>query len=295
MFNIYGLDHQGPCIRPPSEAHSILLQATMGCSHNKCTFCETFKNKPFQIKDQAIWERDLQYAEKYCRNQDRLFVMDGDAFIMPMRHWEWLLPNIAKRLPWIDRVSTYANAKGVEKKSDEELVRLREMGLSMIYYGIESGHPDVLVNIRKGATPEKLILQAQRLKKAGFTLSVTVMAGVGGIELSEAHAKATGELLTQIDPEYIGALTLLLTPGTPVYEDAQQGKFVMPDQRGLLKELGIMIAHTDLTDGLFMANHPSNYLSIRAHLPFDKEATLERIETALQGEIALREEWMRAF
>ena len=290
-----GLDHIGPCIRPPSEAYSILFQATLGCSHNKCTFCETFKNKPFAIKDHAILEKDLQFAEKYCRRQNRVFIMDGDALIMPMKHWEWLLPQITTRLPWVERISTYANAKGVAKKTDSELLRLRELGLSLIYYGVESGHPGVLEAVKKGATPEKLIEQGQRLKKAGFQLSITVIVGLGGAEQSIEHAIETGKVLTAIDPEYVGALTLLLPPGTPICDQAELGEFSLPDQLMLLRELGIMIQHTDITDGLFMANHPSNYLPVKARLPFDKESTLHRISDALKGKIELRSEWMRAF
>jgi radical SAM superfamily enzyme YgiQ (UPF0313 family) len=295
MYFDEGLDHQGPCIRPPSEAYSILLQATLGCSHNKCTFCETFKHKRFAIKDRSIWEKDLQFAEKYCTRQNRVFVMDGDALIMPMKHWEWLLANIAERLPWVERVSTYGNAKGVALKSDGDLKRLRELGLSMIYYGVESGHPDVLRDVRKGSTPEKLAEQGRRLKNAGFILSVTVMTGIGGVEGSLEHAEKTGDLLSLIDPEYVGALTLLLAPGTPLEEKARSGAFVLPDQISLLKELGVMIEHTNLTDGWFMANHPSNYLPVRAHLPFDKQETLTRIHAALAGDISLRPEWLRAF
>lgn len=290
-----GLDHQGYCIRPPSEAYSILLQATLGCSHNKCTFCGAFKNKRFAIKDQAIWEKDLQFAEKYCKRQDRVFVMDGDAFIMPMKRWEWLLTNIRDRLPWVTRVSTYANAKGVAMKSDEDLKRLRELGLSLIYYGVESGHADVLQDVKKGASPEKLIEQGQRLKKAGFALSITVMTGIAGVEGSLEHARETGRVLTAIDPEYVGCLTLLVEPGTPIEEKAKKGELVMPDQLGLLQEVGVMIENTNLTDGWFMANHPSNYLPIKAHLPQDKEETLAKIHSALEGKVQLRPEWMRAF
>ena len=295
FFAEEGLDHQGYCIRPPSEAYSILLQATLGCSHNKCTFCGAFKNKRFAIKDQAIWEKDLQFAEKYCKRQDRVFVMDGDAFIMPMKRWEWLLTNIRDRLPWVTRVSTYANAKGVAMKSDEDLKRLRELGLSLIYYGVESGHADVLQDVKKGATPKKLIEQGQRLKKAGFALSITVMAGIAGVEGSLEHARETGRVLTAIDPEYVGCLTLLVEPGTPIEEKAKKGELVMPDQLGLLQEVGVMIENTNLTDGWFMANHPSNYLPIKAHLPQDKEETLAKIHAALEGKVQLRPEWMRAF
>lgn len=290
-----GLDHQGYCIRPPSEAYSILLQATLGCSHNKCTFCGAFKNKRFAIKDQAIWEKDLQFAEKYCKRQDRVFVMDGDAFIMPMKRWEWLLTNIRDRLPWVTRVSTYANAKGVAMKSDEDLKRLRDLGLSLIYYGVESGHDDVLANVKKGASAEKLIEQGQRLKKAGFALSITVMTGIAGVDGSFEHARETGRVLTAIDPEYVGCLTLLVEPGTPIEEKAKKGELAMPDQLGLLQEVGVMIENTNLTDGWFMANHPSNYLPIKAHLPYDKEETLAKIHAALEGKVQLRPEWMRAF
>jgi radical SAM superfamily enzyme YgiQ (UPF0313 family) len=294
FFETDGLDHQGYCIRPPSEAYSILLQATLGCSHNKCTFCDAYKGKRFAIKDRAIWERDLDFAAKYCRRQNRLFVMDGDALIMPMRHWEWLLENIRDRLPWVERVSTYANAKNVALKTDEELRRLRELGLSMAYYGVESGHPEVLKNVRKGADPEKLYTQARRLKDAGFTLSVTVIVGLAGKEGGLEHAKATGELLSRIDPDYVGALTLMLPEITPLARDARNGDFILPEQMELLAELGVMFSHTQLSGGMFTANHASNYLPIRAHLPRDKEKTMALIRNALEGKIALREEWMRA-
>ena len=295
MFGFQGLDHVGDCYRPPSEAYSILLQATIGCSHNKCTFCDQFKNKRFAIKDRAIWERDLAFAEQYCRRQDRVFVMDGDAFIMPMKHWEWLLENIARRLPWVERVGTFANAKGVAMKSDEDLLKLREMGLKMIYYGVESGHPDVLERTHKGASPEKLVEQGQRLKKAGFTLSSMVIVGLGGVEQSLEHAKLTGEVLSAIDTDFAGALTLMLMPGTPLYEEYRRGEFQLPDQDELLLELRTLIAHTNLSNGMFTSNHASNYLPIKARFPEEKAATLALLDKALEGKVGLRSEWMRAF
>ncbi len=294
FFETEGLDHQGHCIRPPSEAYSILLQATLGCSHNKCTFCDAFKAKRFAIKDRAIWERDLDFASRCCRRQNRVFVMDGDAFVMPMRHWEWLLTEIATRLPWVERVSTYANAKGVALKTDDELRRLRDLGLSMVYYGVESGHPDVLRAVRKGADPEKLLIQARRLRDAGFILSVTVIVGLAGREGSLEHAKATGDLLSKIDPDYVGALTIMLPPLAPLTKEVREGKLVLPDQMEMLAELGVLLAHTTLTKGMFTANHASNYLPIRANLPEDKEKVMALIRNALDGKIALREEWMRA-
>lgn len=288
-----GFDHVGTCIRPPSEAYSILIQATLGCSHNKCRFCGTYKDKRFAIKDQAILERDLWFAQRYCRNQDRLFVMDGDALIMPMARWEWLLGQIKERLPWVRRVGSYANAKSVSLKSDEELKRLRELGLSIAYYGVESGHPEVLKDICKGSTPEKLIAQGRRLKAAGIKVSATVLLGVGGAARGLEHARATGELLSAMDPDFVGALTLMLIPGTPMWELAQAGQFQLPGAEGMLRELREMIAHTNLSGGLFYANHASNYLPVKARLPKDKERTLALIDQALGGKVSLKPEWLR--
>ena len=289
-----GFHYEGNCIRPPSEAYSILIQATLGCSHNKCAFCGTYDDKRFSIKDRSILEQDLAFAQKHCRRQNRVFIMDGDAMIMPMRHWEWLLGEIQKRLPWVERVGTYANAKSIALKSDEDLKRLKELGMGIVYYGVESGHPQVLKDISKGSTPEKLITQGRRIIQAGMKLSVTVLLGVAGQELSLEHARATGQLLSAMDPHYVGALTLMLIPGTPLGDAAAQVRFKIPSTEGLLRELREMIAHTDLTDGLFFSNHASNYLAVKAHLPQDKEKTLALIDRALAGRVGLKPEWLRA-
>ena len=289
-----GFHYVGNLIRPPSEAFSILIQATVGCSHNKCSFCGTYKGERFTIKPQEILESDLRFAEKHCRNQDRVFIMDGDALIMPMKRWEWLLTQIKKRLPWVKRVGAYANSKAVALKTDQELARLRELGLGILYYGLESGHPQVLEMIYKGATPEKHILQGQRVKKAGIKLSVTVLVGIGGRELSLAHARATGQVLSQMDPDYVGALTLIVLPGTPLGQLQASGKFSLPDSMEMLAELREMIAATELSKGLFFANHASNYVPIKARLPEGKQRALDLLDSALQGQVGLKPEWMRA-
>jgi radical SAM superfamily enzyme YgiQ (UPF0313 family) len=289
-----GFDYVGNCIRPPSEADSILLQATLGCSHNKCTFCGTYNDKRFAIKDRSILENDIRFAAKHCQRQRRVFVMDGDALIMPMRNWEWLLSEIKEKLPWVTRVGAYANSKAVAMKSDEELKKLREMGLKILYYGLETGHPQLLKDICKGGGPEKHIKQGQRLKAAGIKVSVTVLLGIGGTELSLEHARETGKVLSGMDPDYIGALTLMLLPNTPLGQAHERGEFNLPDARGMLMELREMIASTDLSGGLFYANHASNYLPIKARLPQDKESSLALIDSALDGQVGLKPEWMRA-
>jgi radical SAM superfamily enzyme YgiQ (UPF0313 family) len=288
-----GFHYVGDCIRPPSEANSILLQATLGCSHNKCTFCSTFKNKRFSIKDHKYLENDLAFAAKYCQRQRRVFVMDGDAMVMPMREWEWLLAGIREKLPWVTRVGTYANAKSVALKSDEDLLRLRELGLKIAYYGVESGHAQVLKNIRKGADPEKLIAQARRLKAAGIKTSVTVILGMGGTELSLEHARETGKVLSAMDPDFVGALSLMVVDNTPLGQAVRSCEFQMPGPWEMIAELKEIIAHTDLSSGLFHANHASNYIPIKARLPHDKEKVLADLDKALAAKRGLKPEWLR--
>lgn len=288
-----GMHYEGTCIRPPSEAFSILLQVTLGCSHNKCTFCGTYKDKRFTIKDDKIILSDILFASRYMKRQDRVFLMDGDALIIPQKRLLWILETIREHLPWVKRVGAYANAKSIKMKSDEDLAQLKAMGLGILYLGVESGDNETLAVIHKGTTAENLIAMGRRVREAGIKLSVTVLLGIAGLERSLAHARATGELLTAMDPNYVGALTVMLIPGTPLYDDARRGRFVLPDERQLLLELREMILHTNLTRGLFFSNHASNYLPVKARMPGGKEEALAMIDRALRGEIGLRQEWMR--
>ncbi len=289
-----GMHYEGMCIRPPSEAQSILLQATLSCSHNKCTFCGSYKDKRFRIKDNDIILSDILFASRYMQNQQRLFIMDGDALIIPYRRLAWIFERIKEHLPWVKRVGVYANTKGIRMKSEEELIRLREMGLGIIYMGVETGDDQTLEAIRKGANSQRILDMAKKVKRAGIKLSVTVLLGIAGKEGSLIHARATGELLSAMDPDYIGALTLMVIPGTPLSDDLQTGRFELPDNLGLLTELKEMIASTDLSSGLFFSNHASNYLPVKARLPEEKKQALDLIDMALQGRVDLRPEWMRA-
>ncbi|MBW6485391.1 MAG: radical SAM protein [Syntrophobacterales bacterium] len=289
-----GMHYEGYCIRPPSEADSILLQVTLGCSHNRCTFCGSYSDKRFAIKDDKVIQNDILYASRYMRSQERIFLMDGDALIIPQKKLLGILEQIATHLPWVKRVGAYANVKGIKRKSVEELKELRQRNLGILYYGIETGDDEIRMSIQKGSTAAVCIEMGRRVKEAGILLSVTVLLGIGGERLSLRHAKATGELLSAIDPDYVGALTLMLTPGTPLYEDYRRGAFALPDEAGMLRELREMIAHTDLTGGYFFSNHASNYLPVKARLPEGKQKALALIDAALRGEIGLKPEWMRA-
>jgi radical SAM superfamily enzyme YgiQ (UPF0313 family) len=288
------MHYEGACIRPPSEAYSILLQVTVGCSHNKCAFCGTYKDKRFRIKDDRTIMGDILFAAKYMKRQDRVFLMDGDALIIPQRRLMWILDRIKEHLPWVRRVGAYANAKGIRMKTLEELKELKENGLGILYLGVETGDEALLKKIRKGTSAQNLIDMGRKVREAGIKLSVTVLLGIAGRERSIEHARATGDLLTRMDPNYVGALTVMLIPGTPLHDDYLNGTFELLSEQELLLELREMIAHTDLGRGLFFSNHASNYLPIKARLPKGKQEALDQIDSALRGEIGLRPEWMRA-
>ncbi len=289
-----GMHHEGYCIRPPSEAYSILLQVTLGCSHNKCTFCGTFADKPFRIKDDETILSDIKYASRYMQQQDKLFLMDGDALIVPQKRLMWILDKIKEHLPWVKRVGAYANTKGIKLKTLEELIALRENGLGILYLGVETGDDEVRKKILKGSTAKECIEMGRKAKEAGIKLSVTVLLGIAGKEKSLEHARLTGELLSAMDPDYIGALTVMFVPGTPLYDEHERGAFVLPDELGLLRELKEMILDTNITRGLFFSNHASNYLPVRARLPRGKQEAIDQIDTALKGSVRLKPEWMRA-
>jgi len=288
------MHYEGNCIRPPSEAYSILLQVTVGCSHNKCTFCGTYTGKRFRIKDDRTILGDILFAAKYMKRQDRVFLMDGDALIIPQKRLMWILDRIKEHLPWVKRVGAYANAKGIGMKTLEELKALKENGLGILYLGVETGDEALLKKIRKGTGAQKLIDMGRKVREAGMKLSVTVLLGIAGRGRSLEHARATGDLLSRMDPNYVGALTVMLIPGTPLHDEYVNGTFELLSERELLLELREMIAHTDLSRGLFFSNHASNYLPIKARLPKGKQEALDQIDSALRGEIGLRPEWMRA-
>lgn len=288
-----GLHHVGSCIRPPSEYNSILLQATLGCSHSKCTFCGAYKDKKFAIKDRKYLEDDLKFASAYCKNQNRVFVMDGDALIMPMKNWKWLLGSIREKLPWVERTTCYANLKSIMLKSDDDLTWLYENGLKAVFLGLESGHAQVRKDIRKGGTPEELIHHCKRLRKIGIKLVTIVLLGLGQTRLSLEHAQETGKALSAIDPEAVSALSLIPLPGTPIGDALENGTFDIPDALGMIRELRELVKHTELSRGAFRSVHASNYLSIDARFPQDKPQVMSLLDKALSGNINLKPEWMR--
>jgi len=288
------MHYEGNIIRPPSEAHSILLQITVGCSHNKCTFCGAYKGERFKIKSDTIIMDDISFAKRHCKRQRRVFLCDGDALIVPQKRLLKILSEIKNQLPWVTRVGTYANTKGLRMKTLEELKELREQGLTIIYMGLETGDDLTLKSVGKGATSEHMIEMGKKAKSAGFKISITVLLGLAGKQRSQLHARETGRVLSAIDPDYVGALSLMLIPGTPLYQDYEAGRFTLLNAHELLEELRTMIEHTELSNGLFHSNHASNYLPIKATFPEDKKGTIHLIDEALAGRVNLKPEWMRA-
>ena len=275
------MDYEGLIIRPPSEAYSLLLQVTVGCSHNRCTFCGTYRQKKFKIKPLERIEKDLREATTYGP-VSRLFLCDGDSLIIPQPRLVEILQMINRYLPGLERIGSYANTKSILRKSVDDLRELRELGLKILYLGVETGNAELLTKINKGATREKMAEAARRVKEAGIELSVTVILGIGGTEKSIEHAMDTASLLTEMDPDYVGALTLMFVPQTELYEDYLAGRFVLPDKIGFIRELYLMIANSNFTDCYFTSNHASNYLPIKARLPRQKEKILKMIGAVIE-------------
>jgi len=288
------VEYEGNIIRPPSEAHSILLQITVGCSHNKCTFCGAYKGVRFRLKDQAVIKKDIDFASRYCLNQKRVFLTDGDVLVLPTGKLLEVFSAIRQCLPWVNRISLYANAKSILKKRPDELLELKELGLDRIYMGLESGHDPTLKRINKGANARQMIQAAELVREAGLFLSVTVLLGIAGRELSGKHARETGLVLNNMQPNQIAALTLMLLKNTPLYQDFLTENFLLPDPIMLLEELKKLVISIELERVQFQANHASNYLPITGRLARDRDKILRIIENASNGREHLKPEHQRA-
>lgn len=288
------MHYEGNIIRPPSEANSIILQVTVGCSHNSCTFCGAYRDKRFRIKDSNIIEEDICFAAQYCQRQKTVFLADGNALAIPQKSLKALLAKIRIGIPQVRRISLYANARDILQRSVEELKELKELGLQRVYMGLESGHDPTLKAIVKGDDSRTIIKAGKRVKEAGIFLSVTVLLGIGGVEYSQAHAEATALALNGMQPNQAAVLTLMILDNTPLAGQVESGVFKMPDQRELFLELRTLLQHLDLQRSQFQANHASNYFTLDGRLPKDKEKFLSFVNDALSGKINLKSEHTRA-
>ena len=285
--------YEGRMYRPPSEARSYILQATIGCSHNLCTYCDMYRDKVFRERDLADVLEDIRHASRAYPGAPKVFVADGDALVMDTPRWLSILEELRAGFPELRRVSSYATAQNLLEKSVQELRSLREAGLSLLYIGPESGDPVTLKRIVKGNTFEDHAEAARKAHSAGMKISVIVLLGAGGVERVEEHARETARLVTEMDPEYLSALTLTVIPGTPIQRSVEKGRFELPPVHGLLWELRTIVAESRPSRAVFRTNHASNYLSLEGRLPRDRERIVSAIDAALRGEVPLRPEYFR--
>ena len=284
--------YYGSVYRPPSEAYSLIVQVTYGCSHNTCAFCGMYKEKRFALRPLQEVLEDFRLARQYYRNVGRIFLADGDALIRKVSDLVTILDTIREFFPECERVSSYASPSSLQIRTDEELQLLRDKGLTLLYMGLESGCDDVLKLMRKGHTSAEIVECGQKVKRNGIGLSVTAITGLGGPELMEAHAVDTAKALNAMNPEYIGMLTLMVEPETPLYDWVRDGSFQLLTQPQVLEETRLLMEHLDSPGSVFRMNHASNYLVLKGTLNRDKEAMLRTIDAAEHDLSRLRpEEW----
>lgn len=280
-----------PLYRPPSEAYSLIIQVTLGCSHNKCNFCSMYKTKRFSIKELEIIKKEIDEFRNIYDNVERIFLADGDALIIPMEKLREILKYINKVFPECNRITMYASPKSIKNKTLEELIELNKLGLKMVYMGIESGSEIVLEKINKGATREELIESGKKIKESGILLSATVIAGIGGRTYSHIHAKDTRRLISEISLDYLGVLSLMVEENTDIYNDIKEGRFKLLNSIEILKEIKEIIINIDTEDKIiFRSNHASNYVSLRGTLGEDKDRLIYDIDWCIKNHKLAKEE-----
>lgn len=287
------MPYDEPLFRPPSEAGSFILQATLGCSWNACTYCAMYRSKRYRARPLEEVLADIAAAAAFAEEVRHAFVADGDPLAMDLGTWEPILLALRAAFPRLRRVSTYATARNLLEKTPEELKRLRDLGLSLLYLGPESGDDATLRAIAKGADAADHAEAARRAREAGMDQSLIFLLGAGGRDRSEAHARASGRLATAMDPRFLSTLTLTVVPGTPLARLQAEGRFELPEVPGLLAELRWFVEEARPTGAIFRSNHASNHLPIGGRLPRDREAILAAIDAALAGRVPLRPEWAR--
>lgn len=288
------IEYEGRVFRPPSEAYSLIVQVTIGCSHNKCTFCDMYKEKQFRVRPLEAVKRDFDEARRMYRRVERIFLADGDALMCRAEHMAEILRYIKQLFPECERVTSYGSPKSVLVKTQAELNELHALGLDMIYLGLESGSDTVLARINKGETADEIVRAGLMVKAAGMKLSVTCIAGLGSTELSEEHAVKTAEALSRMKPEYIGLLTLLFELPTPLMRDWQEGRFYLMNPIEIAQETLVLLEHIDCEGSVFRANHASNYVNLAGTLNADREAMCEKLRAALEGKVRFKSEAFRA-
>ena len=289
------LRYDEPVFRPPSEARSLILQMTVGCSWNRCTYCAMYRGKDYRVRPLSEILEEIRSVGPLAAQVQRVFLADGDALAAPQEQLEAVLDEIRETLPQVHRVGIYADSRSILKKGADGLKALRGLGLGIVYFGAESGDEVTLQSVRKGATVERQLAACKLVDETGLKLSVMVLLGLAGQEGSERHARATGRFLVSGSPTYGAALTVTPVPGTEFHDAVESGVLGLPDRWGMLQELSWMLEEMEGYRGPFHANHASNYLPLKLRLPRDREAAMERIQRVLleRDDSRLTPEWAR--
>lgn len=282
-----------PLFRPPSEAYSLILQATIGCSHNRCTFCSMYKMKKYRVRSLEEIFTDIRWARENFGHVRKVFLADGDALAMDTGHLLAVLAEINRVFPEVERISLYAGPTNILAKSGEELRAIREAGASLAYFGLESGDARVLEEVNKGVTPEEMVEAGRKIQEAGFDLSVTVILGLGGRERRREHAINTALAVSRINPRYLAALTLMVHKSAPLYRKIERGEFTLLTPRESLEELYELISRLEVDNCTFRSNHASNYFPVGGELPGDREKLLAALALAMNEPRLLKDERLR--
>ena len=271
--------YEGVVYRPPSEARSLIIQLTIGCAHNNCTFCTMYKDKKFRIRPiNEIKEDFAQARSRYGNQRLRIFLADGDALVMKTEDLLEIIQFAKECFPKAERISSYGTPKDVLRKSEDELRALRKAGLELVYMGAESGDGVVLEQIHKGVTREEIIAAGQKLKKCGIGCSVTLISGLGGKERLEEHALGSADLISQMKPEYVGFLTLMLDEPAPILQTIRDGKLTLLEPEDVVTEMRLFLKNVDSEGTVFRSNHASNYIMLRGDLNRDIPKMLEYLD-----------------
>ena len=275
--------YEGNVFRPPSEARSYILQCTIGCSHNRCTFCAMYKDKKYRIRSLDEIKADIRMAKIYYGDLQKVFLADGDAMAMPCEDLLEILADLYRTFPSLRHVGIYAGPDSILAKEMSELTALKAAGLTIAYLGVETGDPQLLQDIRKGVDYDGMARAGRKIVSSGLELSAIVLLGLGGRgEKSIEHARNTARICNDINPHYLAALTLMLVPGTELHRRAEKGEFELPDAFEILEEMKVLVEGLELSGCEFRSNHASNYLPIKGRLPEDKGNLLAVINSIIE-------------
>ena len=289
--------YEGSVYRPPSEARSYILQVTIGCSHNRCTFCSMYKDKKYRVRSLDEVMADIRMAKLYYGDLEKVFLADGDALAVETGDLLKIIAELKKNFYSLRHIGIYASPDSILSKDMGDLKKLKEAGLTIAYLGVETGDPELLKDIKKGVTYEEMVEAGKKIREAGILLSVTVLLGLAGrTPQAVDHARKTAQILNEMNPDYVGALTLMLESRTPLYRKMQRGEFELPGPFEILDEMRIMIENLELEGTEFRSNHASNYLPIKGRFPEDKENIMDLINTIINRNDAryLRPDYLRA-